>query len=426
MKRINYTIRVMLWALCGAASITFFGSDDALAQISSTSVVVHDTSSISGATTAASNTSFCTGGSTTLSISNGHLGSGTPVAKWVWYADAAPTTGSTSIGDGASLTVSPTNTGTQPITKTYYVRAEGGYCNHTTAALPVTVTINPIPTATALANSTVCNSQSVAATSVSSTPTGVTPGVTFNISGGASIGLADATNVSQVPAFTASNTGTAPVTATISVTPVYQGCTGTAVTYTITVNPTPVFAGTLSDITKCEGNTVSQVNFSSTATGGSGVTYAWTNTNTAIGLAASGSGNIASFTAANDNTPSCTNEVATIAVTPTFTNNSVACSGTPQSFTVTVRPKPTGNIAALAPELCEGSAVQLSFNATCGTGSYSLEIEKSGVSGAQTYSNVANGGTVTIPASMITPNATNTYDLIKITDANGCSNPVTP
>lgn len=424
MKRINYTMRVMLWALCGAVSITFLGSQKTLAQISSTSVVVNDTSSISGATVSASNTSFCTGGSTILSISNGHLGSGTPAAQWVWYADAAPTTGSTSIGNGASLTVSPANTGTQPITKTYYVRAEGGYCNYTTNALPVTVTINPIPTATAPANMTVCNSQAVAATSISSTPTGVTPGVTFNISGGAGIGLADVTNVSQVPGFTAGNTGTAPVTATISITPVYEGCTGTAVTYTITVNPTPAFAGTLSDITKCEGNSVPEISFSSTSTGG--VTYDWTNTNTAVGIAASGTGNIAAFTAANDNTPSCTNEVATIAVTPTFTNNAVACAGTPQSFTVTVRPKPNGSIAALAPELCEGSAVQLSFNATCGTGSFSLEIEKNGVSGTQTYSNVANGGTVTIPSSMITPNATNTYNLMKITDANGCSNPVTP
>ena len=67
------------------------------------------------------------------------------------------------------------------------------------------------------------------------------------------------------------------------------------------------------------------------------VVFNWTNNNTSIGLAAAGSGNIASFTATNvTNTPS----VATITVTPSYSSGGVTCTGTPITFTITVNPKP--------------------------------------------------------------------------------------
>ena len=58
-------------------------------------------------------------------------------------------------------------------------------------------------------------------------------------------------------------------------------------------------------------------------------------TTTHIGLAANGTGNIASFTAANSGNSPVT---ATITVTPSFEG----CAGTPQSFTITVNP--TGQV----------------------------------------------------------------------------------
>src|SRR5678809_30972 len=64
--------------------------------------------------------------------------------------------------------------------------------------------------------------------------TGSPAGVVYDISGGAAIGLANQTGVSQIPSFTP-----AAGSATISITPKANGCTGTAVTYNVTVNPTP-------------------------------------------------------------------------------------------------------------------------------------------------------------------------------------------
>ncbi|MEK0412630.1 MAG: hypothetical protein RL070_118 [Bacteroidota bacterium] len=63
-------------------------------------------------------------------------------------------------------------------------------------------------------------------------------------------------------------------------------------------------------------------------------TYNWTNDNPSIGLAASGTGNLPAFTAVNNGTTPVT---ANITVTPT---NTSGCSGTPQTFTITVNPSP--------------------------------------------------------------------------------------
>jgi gliding motility-associated-like protein len=63
-------------------------------------------------------------------------------------------------------------------------------------------------------------------------------------------------------------------------------------------------------------------------------TYSWTNDNPSIGLAASGTGNLPAFTAVNNGTTPVT---ANITVTPTSASG---CSGTPQTFTITVNPTP--------------------------------------------------------------------------------------
>ena len=65
---------------------------------------------------------FCTGGSATLSIVGGHLGTG---AQWNWYKGSC---GGNSIGNGASITVTPAST------TMYYAQATGGSCGNTSCA----------------------------------------------------------------------------------------------------------------------------------------------------------------------------------------------------------------------------------------------------------------------------------------------------
>src|SRR4249919_1060896 len=92
-------------------------------------------------------------------------------------------------------------------------------------------------------------------------------------------------------------------------------CTGTPRTFTITVNPTATIDPVPNRIL-CNGATSTAIVFTSPTTGGS-IVYNWTNSQPSIGLAATGSGNIASFTAVN---AGATPVTALITVTPTYTN----------------------------------------------------------------------------------------------------------
>ena len=127
--------------------------------------------------------------------------------------------------------------------------------------------------------------------------------------------------------------------ATITVTPVANGCEGEPTSFTITVNPAVVMEN-VDNMIVCSENEVN-IPFSTSIVDGE-VTYSWTNSNTAIGLAAEGTGNI-SFVSANTNGEPI---VATITVTPHYTNNGITCDGENMIFTITVYPKAIMNEVA--------------------------------------------------------------------------------
>ena len=151
-----------------------------------------------------------------------------------------------------------------------------------------------------------------------------------------SIGLG-ANGNGNIPSFTATNAGTSPVVATIIVTPHFTNagvtCDGPTKSFTITVNPTGEADQPVSQVL-CNGDNTAAVAFTTVTTGGV-TTYSWTNNDTSIGLGANGNGNIPSFTATNAGTSPV---VATIIVTPHFTNAGVTCDGPTKSFTITVNP----------------------------------------------------------------------------------------
>ncbi len=210
-----------------------------------------------------------------------------------------------------------------------------------------TITVNPNPTMDAPANQAACGGDAVSV--VFSSPSG---NPTYNwTNNNPAIGL-PASGTGNIN-FTAANPAS-PQTATITVTPVLNGCTGTAQTFTITITPRPT-VNPVANQTACGGQTVT-VNFSGTA----GATFEWTNSNPAIGLPASGTGNI-NFTAANPTSP----ETATITVTPQLGN----CTGNPLSFTLTINPTPAidpvGNVFA-----CAGEFISVTFSSPSGNPTY--------------------------------------------------------
>ncbi|MBK8611566.1 MAG: hypothetical protein IPL84_16905 [Chitinophagaceae bacterium] len=93
-------------------------------------------------------------------------------------------------------------------------------------------------------------------------------------------------------------------------------CSGSSKTFTITVNPTPDVNQPANQVV-CNNFPTAPVNFTGSVLG---TVFNWTNSNPAIGLAASGTGNIASFTAPNAGT---TPVVANITVRPAYSSSSI-------------------------------------------------------------------------------------------------------
>jgi hypothetical protein len=112
----------------------------------------------------------------------------------------------------------------------------------------------------------------------------------------------------------------------------------------VTVNPGPTMDNP-GPQSGCAGQPVA-VNFT-----GTGVTYNWTNSNPAIGLGASGMGDL-NFTAANVSATTTGN----ITVTPI----DGPCMGTPVTFPIVISPGPTMN-AVNSVTQCAGTFVSISF-----------------------------------------------------------------
>ncbi|HUC20840.1 MAG TPA: PKD-like domain-containing protein [Candidatus Polarisedimenticolaceae bacterium] len=173
--------------------------------------------------------------------------------------------------------------------------------------------------------------------------TGAVAGTTFSwTNSNTAIGLG-ASGTGNIPSFIATNATGAPIIGTITVTPSATGCAGTPMTFTITVNPTAV-VNQPANQSLCNGASTAAVNFTGTP---AGVSFSWTNNNTSIGLAASGTGNIPSFVATNTTQAPVT---ATITVTPSI--GGAICTGASKTFTITVNPLTNITFTNAPPRVC--------------------------------------------------------------------------
>ncbi|TCZ63395.1 PKD-like domain-containing protein, partial [Flaviaesturariibacter aridisoli] len=319
---------------------------------------------------------ICSGGSVTLSAPT------TPGATYLWSNGATTSSISASAAGNYSVTVTANG-----------CVANGG---------PVTVSVNPVPTVNAITAQTLCAGGATTAVSFS----GTVPGTVYTwANSNSAIGLA-ATGTGNIASFTAVNSTATAQTATITVTPSYTAggvtCTGSAATFTITVNPTPTVAAVASQ-TVCAGAATTAVTFSGAV---SGSTYTWTNSNPSIGLGATGSGNIASFTAAN---ATATAQTATITVLP----SAAGCPGAPQPFTITVNPAPTVN-AIVSQNLCNGAnTTAVTFSGSVPGTVYnwannttSIGLAASGSGNIASFAAVNNGTAAVTALVTVTPSYT--------------------
>ena len=317
----------------GAYSVTVTNANGCSATSAATTVTVNPPPA-TPAVTASGATTFCEGGSVTLTAPSGY--------SYAWSNGA--TTQSITVTASGSYSVTVTN-------------ASG--CSATSAA--TTVTVNPLPAAPAVTSSgatTFCEGGSVTLTAPE--------GYSYAWSNGAT-----------TQSITVATSGSYSVTVTNA-----SGCSATSAATTVTVNPPPATPTVTASgaTTFCEGGSV-------TLSAPEGYSYAWSNgaTTQSITVTASGS----------------------YSVTVTNANG---CSATSAATTVTVNPPPaTPTVTASgATTFCEGGSVTLtapagySYAWSNGATTQSISVAQSG-SYSVTVTN-ANGCSATSAATVVTVN----------------------
>lgn len=296
-----------------------------------------------GSATCTFTTTVCAGEVVHLNPDN----TGSAYKNYHWYSSSVAAGNEITATTAASFNVDTTNFATNfpniNVTGAGTFILTADYSSGTSCAAKndvFTINYNPLPTATT-ASATLCEktagvgTAAFTLTSLDSTVNGGASGVMVSYHAN----LADAKSGSNALASPYNSATTTLYARIVNNT---TGCYNTT-PVTLTVNPLPTVTKP-NDQTVCAGASTTAITFGgSTVTG---TTYAWTNNTTSIGLAASGTGDIASFATTNAGTSAVT---ATITVTPTANG----CPGTPQTFTITVNPTP--DFTLTKPAACPGS-----------------------------------------------------------------------
>ena len=204
-----------------------------------------------------------------------------------------------------------------------------------------TVTVSPSPVANAVTNLTYCNNTPGAAINFTSPTSGGTVTYTWSSSVNVGFGLNGNGNIG---AFTAINNTFSPLTATVTVTPTLNGCTGSPITFTVTVNPN-ANAGTISGFsTLCPGLTTQL-----STTGIAGGT--WTSSTPAIASVDPATGLVTAHAAGST------------AIFYTVINS---CGASAASFSILVNASASAGTISGPTTVCVGSSVLLTTNGTSG------------------------------------------------------------
>ncbi len=318
---------------------------------------------------------------------------------------SAPYTFSYNVNGGATQTISsgsassvtlPVST-SSPGTFTYNLLSVSGStgCSQIQNGSAV-VTINSGPSASISGNTTICE--------------GGTASITISGSPSATVTYTDGTNVFSLwLPVSGSLTISTPVlfnTTTYTLTSSQVMCTlALSESIQITVTPAPVM-DPVSDITTCPGQLIQVPSFTP-----GGVSFSWTNSNTSIGLAASGNGDIADFNAVNTQSFA---QTSIIAVTPLLNG----CPGTPVPFFIQVSASPTATMSGTTAVCQNATEPIVTFTGSNGTAPYTFSYTINGGATQTISSGSASTATINVPAGS---SGTSTYNLLSVSNTEGCS-----
>lgn len=345
-----------------------------------------------------SNQTFCNGTNSSPVIFNGNV----PGTIFNWTNNNT-SIGLSATGNGNIPSFSTTNASSFAQVATITTTPSANGCTGASAAF--TITVNPTPSVIVPSDRVACNGTVIPEITVQGSNVN---GTVYNwVNTMPSIGLV-VVGTGNIPAFTALNAGTSPVTGTVTITPVANSCPGISRSFTIAVNPTPTVDSISSQIL-CNGFPTQFIPFNGSVPGS---IYHWTNNISSIGLGLNGSGSIPAFSTTNlTNTPL----VATIVVTPAANN----CIGTSRSFSITVNPTPSVSMPANQ-SLCSGTmttAINYGIPAVSGTVYHwtnnlpSIGLASSGIGNIASFQAFNFGIAPTIATINVTPLANNCYGI---------------
>jgi gliding motility-associated-like protein len=366
------------------------------AATSATNSITINPAPVATATPATS--SICSGSATAIALTSS-LGA----TSFSWTVVQSGVTGA-GASSGTSIAQTLNTTSTSPGTATYTITPVSGGCT----GLPIvaTVTVNPIPVATATPSTQTLCSGNVTAINLTSNVASTTFAWTVVQAGVSGAAAGSGSSISQ----TLAATGSTPGTATYTITPSANGCSGTPVTVTITVNPVPFATATPATQTICSGTATSIALSSFTA----GTTYSWTVVQSGVTGASANSG---SSIAQTLSTTGATPGTATYTITPSANG----CIGTPLNVTITVNPIPTVSATPTTQTICSGAATSILLNGSVTGTTFAWTVSQTAASGAS-----AGSGTSIAQTLNATTASTGTVVYTITPTANGCSGtPVT-
>ena len=344
--------------------------------------------------TAMADQSFCNGGVSSVAFTGSVVNN--TIYRWT---NTNNSIGLVTFGEGDIAFIAVNNT-RLPISSIVTVTPEANGC--VGAATSFTITVNPTPVlSTQLNIPNICSG--VPFTYV---PASLTPGTDFSWTRDAVGGIANgAASGNGAIAEELINTSNAPLQVTYVYTLSANGCTNTQLVRVV-VNPVPKVSNPGSQLA-CN-NSTKVINFNGSTI--SGTSYSWTNDNTALGIPASGMGDIFFF-ARNSTTDSI---VGHITVTP----KANGCTGTPVTFRVVINP-PLELSSTLSPAPICSNAL-FTYTPLANAGETIFNWSRAAVSGISNQPAIGSG---TIRETLIntTPSpiiVTYVYNLI----SNGCSN----
>ncbi len=299
--------------------------------------------------TSSASATICSGGTVNINLTSDIA------ASYIWNATTDnPNTTGESISPQSSSSLNNTITNNSSIAQIVYYTvsptSSSGGC--TGASQSVAVTVNPLPSMTSSASSTICSGGTVSLplnATISSTFAWIatdntnTTGESLTSQSTSTLSntITNNTNAAQSVIYTAVPTATT-----------LGNCTGTSQTVTVTVNPKPTMSSA-STSTICSGGTVNISLTSNVA-----ATYTWIAANNAntTGESITLQSNSTLNNTITNNSTSSQNDVYTVIPTSTL----AGCTGNSQTVTVTVNPVPSMT-STTSGSICSNGTVNIAL-----------------------------------------------------------------